>query len=317
MENRRWRLVDAHADTLLGVLEGRGSLARYSPGLGLDLPRLVRAGVEVQFLALFVESRFLPGRALERTLALLECFHREREACAGRLELLTGRQQLLEPPPPGRVRVLLAVEGGEALQGSLEALRLLYRLGVRSLTLTWNRNNELADGAGEPAARGLTAFGRQVVAEMGRLGMLVDVSHLGERGFWDTLEAAAGPLAASHSCCRRLHDHPRNLTDEQLQALAAREGVAGVTLAPDFLGEGAVGVAEVLAHIEHACAVAGPRAVGIGSDLDGVEPLPVGLEDASALPRLAEELLRRNYREEDVRWIMGENWLRLLARVLK
>ena len=185
----------------------------------------------------------------------------------------------------GKIAAFLSIEGGEALAGSLGVLRMLYKVGVRSLTLTWNGRNELGDGVGA-SGKGLTAFGRAVVREMNDLGMLVDVSHLSERGFWDAMKVSTQPLIASHANCRALCDHPRNLTDAQIRAVAGQGGVIGVTFVPDFLGGETPSVDNVLDHIDHMIAVGGEDCVGLGSDFDGTKELPAGLADCTGLPLL-------------------------------
>ena len=306
--------ADLHCDTLGKISGGKVSLTEPSPGLHLDLPRLRQAGVRVQFFAAFIESAFKPAGALRRALSLLDLFYREAEKAAPLLGLALDYPGLTEILAAGKTAAVLSVEGGEALEGELGVLRMLHKLGVRSLTLTWNQANQLGDGVGEPAGRGLTGFGREVISEMNRLKMLVDLSHLAERGFWEAMEVCAAPPLVTHACCRSLWDHPRNLWDEQLLALAKKGGIIGIAFAPQFLG-GGENLERVIEHIEHACGIAGPAAVALGSDFDGLERLPEGLPGVEALPRLAEGLLRKNMAEDLVRGIAGGNFLAYLKRV--
>jgi len=217
-----------------------------------------------------------------------------------------------------RVGVMLTVEGGEALGGDPAVLRMLYRLGVRMLGLTWNGRNELADGVGErDTGGGLTALGQEVVREMDRLGMAVDISHLAEAGFWQVLQVGNRPPLASHANCAALCPHPRNLTDEQVKALGQKGGMVCLTFVPDFVDPDNPTLERLVDHVVHASGLVGPGCVGLGSDFDGIEETIRGLESPACFPALATTLLNRGFTEEDVRGIMGENLVRYLGRVLK
>lgn len=310
-------VVDAHADSVLDVVAGRRRLTRRSPRGHVDFPRLREGGVDVQVFAHWVEPEHKPDRALRRLLVLLDAFLAEVDAAGGTVVVVRSRSDLDAALAARRLAAVIGVEGGEVLHGSLEVLRILFRLGVRVLGLTWNDRNELADGVGEgQAAGGLTRLGVRVVQEMNRLGMVVDVAHLAERGFWDVLEASTRPVIASHAGCRALCDHPRNLSDAQLRGLAQHGGVVGICFYPDFLvpkREEAT-LRHVADHIDHAVQVAGPDHVGLGSDFDGIDRTPAGLEDVTRLPALTAELERRGYDEATLRKILGENFLRVFRQ---
>jgi membrane dipeptidase len=187
------------------------------------------------------------------------------------------------------------------------------------MTLTWSRRNELGDGAYEEGTHGgLTRFGVDVVREMDRLGMVVDVSHLSEATFWHVMEVSTKPLIASHSNARALCGHSRNLSDEQAKAIADRGGVIGVTFVGPFLGDGRQSVQGVVDHIDHFAGVIGTDHIAIGSDFDGVSDnaLPEGLPDVSHMPALIDELVRRGYSDAAVRGIMGQNLLRTVEGVI-
>jgi membrane dipeptidase len=217
----------------------------------------------------------------------------------------------------GKKAALLSIEGGHVLEGSISVLRLFYRLGVRCVTLTWNGRNEVADGVAERGTGGgLTEFGKKVVREMNRLGMLIDVSHLSEAGIRDVLSISEAPVIASHSNCYSICNHPRNLTDEQIVAIARKEGLIGINFYPEFLGKGEISLDTVIEHIEHVTSLVGVDYLGLGSDFDGIDKTPAGLEDVGKLPKLTERLLKRSYKEEDIRKILGKNFLRVLKRVL-
>lgn len=308
-------VVDTHADSLGAVLGGARSLSvTDDPPRGqADIPRLVDTGVTLQFFSCWVESAYKPERALPRLLQYLDAFH-ATVATDPRVVPVTGLSSLaaLESGPP-RLGAVLSVEGAEALGTDPAILRILWRLGVRLLSLTWNQRNALADGAGEdPGGGGLSRAGRAMVAEMNRVHMVVDVSHLAAQGFWDVLGASEEPPIASHSNCRALAPHARNLTDAQIRALARAGGVQGITFVPDFLG-GGHDRGRVVDHALHHLEVVGDdRHLGIGSDFDGVPTPVVGLEDATLWPRLLDDLADRGLADETVQRIAGGNFLTLL-----
>ncbi|MHB0879087.1 MAG: dipeptidase, partial [Anaerolineae bacterium] len=212
---------------------------------------------------------------------------------------------------------LLALESSDALEGELGVLRMLHRLGVRSLSLTHNARNRAADGIFEAGTGGgLSRFGREVLAEANHLGMLIDIAHLAPAGIAEVLAAGEAPVIASHSNCHAVWPHPRNLDDAQLEALARRGGVICITYVDKFLTAERPTLAHVLAHIDHAVAVVGVEHVGIGSDYDGfVGPRPIGLEDVTRLPNLTAALLDRGYAPDAVRAVLGGNLLRVIGQV--
>jgi membrane dipeptidase len=314
LSHRAAVVVDAHCDTLSLLAKENFSFAEGG-GRQVDLPRLRMGGVDVQFFAVFVapDER---GAYLRRALEQIDAFSSVAAACSGDLTPVRDWAGLQAAVGTGKIAGVLAVEGGHVLEGSLGVLRVLYELGMRCLTLTWNGRNELADGVGECETRGgLTAFGRGVVKELERLGVLVDVAHLSPAGFWDVLRLAQGPVVASHANSRALCDHPRNLTDEQVRALAATGGVVGVNFVPAFVDPVNSTVDRVVDHIEHLAAVGGVGAVGIGSDFDGTAETVSGLEDVARLPALTERLYQRGWGEADIRKVLGGNFLRVLKSV--
>jgi membrane dipeptidase len=239
---------------------------------------------------------------------------------------------------------LIGIEGGHAIEDSLRLLRDFYVLGVRYMTLTHTNTNNWADSSGDidkPEIKhhnGLTDFGKQVVAEMNRLGMIVDVSHVADKTFWDTLKISHAPIFASHSSCRAICNVSRNMTDEMIAAMAKKGGVIQINFYSGFLsqksadaervstgtgtGEPRVPIPpaalqDVVAHISHVVKLAGINAVGIGSDFDGVSSVPAGLEDVSKFPNLTRALLEQGYSPSDIQKIYGGNTLRLMRAVEK
>jgi membrane dipeptidase len=230
-----------------------------------------------------------------------------------------GKLDLEQIPDPTRLGILLSVEGGEILGEDLFMLDIIFKLGVRALGLTWNQRNAIGAGVGEADMRyKLSNFGQEVVRRMNKLGMLVDVSHLNEAGFWHVLEVSQNPIAATHSCAKVLCAHPRNLTDQQLRALARHKGVIGVNFYPRFLKETGVATRQdVVRHICHIAEVAGVETVGLGSDFDGIEETPEGLGHVGEYNYLRDDLMKTGFSSREVEQIMGGNFMRLLSDVLK
>lgn len=309
-------IVDAHCDTLSAALAQGRNLWEKSASGQADLPRLLEAGVGLQVFALFVDPKTGAGKALPEALAMIDHFW--AAALRGALIPIRWREDLGRLGKSAPVGGLLSLEGGEALCGNLAVLRTLFSLGVRAVGLTWNDRNELADGCAEAETRGgLTRFGKAVVAEMNRLGMIVDASHLSEAGFWDLLETCQGPVIASHSNARAICDHRRNLTDAQLAALARTGGVVGINFYPPFLtGADRATLDDVVRHAEHLAAVMGPAHVGLGSDFDGISCSPTGLEDVTRIGAVAEALAGRGFNPGAIRGIMGGNFWRVFEAVL-
>jgi membrane dipeptidase len=313
-------VFDGHCDTLLEVLEGKRTLGKRSKKGHIDLPRLRQGGVTAQVFAIFIEDEFLPAGAAKQTLRMLDVLQRELAANPESLLLATKSEDIQLAKRTDRVAAVIGVEGAESLEGDLSLLRMYYRLGLRLLTLTWSRRNQAADGTYESrTGGGLSRFGVDLVQECNRLGVLIDVSHLSAAGVRDVLEVSSQPVVASHSNTHALCPHVRNLSDEQLTALAAKGGVVGVTFVPAFLVEGGKGASldNLLDHVDHIVEVAGVDHVGLGSDFDGFGPRsPLGLEDASHLPAITDGLVRRGYDEQSVRKILGGNFLRVFRQVV-
>lgn len=334
--HRRALVVDGHVDTLLSIASGERTLAERSTKGHVDLPRLAEGGVDVQFFACYIEPQHKPDRGLRRAMQLIDVFHRELAANQDRMVPVLKAADFEAAKGAGKVGAVLAIEGGEAVGDDLAALRNLHRLGLRSLGLVWNQRNLIADGVGEVRTHGgLTNFGVEVVKECNRLGILVDVSHLSDEGFWDVLGVSTKPIVATHSNSRAVCEHRRNLTDDQVRALAKNGGVMGMNFAPSFLGnldtpgfeakseqayrrmvKGKTSVDSVVRHIDHLMELVGPDHVGLGSDFDGSGATPDGLEDVSRLPALSEALLARGYDEEVIEKILGRNFLRVFREVV-
>ena len=317
--HRKAIVFDGHCDTILEIMNHKRTLEKKSTTGHLDIPRMKEGGIDVQFFAVFIEDIYKPDRSLKRTLQLIDCFYKEIEKNQDDISLVINYNQIKKVNRLGKIAAILSIEGGEALEGDLGVLRVLYRLGVRLLTLTWNQRNQIADGISESrTGSGLTEFGLKVIDEMNELRMLIDVSHLSETGFWDVIKRSKTPIVVSHSNCYALCPHLRNLKDEQIKALADKNGVIGVTFVPNFLTQEKrkTSVKDVVKHIDYLVEKVGVDYVGLGSDFDGTGDLPLGLEGVDKMPNLTEELLDRGYQEKEIEKILGGNFLRVFKEVV-
>jgi membrane dipeptidase len=317
-----------------------------------DLPRLAQGGVGGQFWSVYVPAQLAGEAALLTTIEQIDLVRQLAARHPGAMELAFTAADVQRIMHSGRVASLLGAEGGHSIAGSLGALRALYLLGVRYMTLTHNLNLPWADSATDaPAAGGLTAFGREVVREMQRLGMLVDLSHVAATTMSDALDTAEAPVIFSHSSAFAICDHPRNVPDTILARLATNGGLCMITFVPAFVAQRCrdweveladelnrqgldyrdlasrkqvrgtwlaehprpkATLADVVVHVEHAREVAGVDHIGLGGDYDGVDELPVGLEDVSCYPALIEALLARRWSESDCGKLTGGNLLRTM-----
>ena len=350
-------VFDGHNDLPWALRASAGSdpalidIATALPNTHTDLPRLAAGGVGAQFWSVFVPAELDGEAAVATTLEQIDLVRRLVARNHRTLELALTAADAERIMAAGKIASLMGAEGGHSIRSSLGVLRALHALGVRYMTLTHNRNVPWADSAtDEPASGGLTDFGREVVAEMQRIGMLVDLSHVSPGTMSDALDTAARPVIFSHSSARALTDHPRNIPDAILERLPANGGVAMATFVPMFVsvacrewelraiaeaqGRGidyrdlgsrasladwveanpmpAATIADVADHIDHMREVAGPDHVGIGGDFDGTEHLPAGLTDVSCYPALFAELLDRGWSEADCGKLASGNILRVL-----
>lgn len=306
-------LFDGHCDTLSRRLEEGGGL--WENGGHLDLKRTRKFRRYAQFFALFADPDEHPGVPLwklcRRQYAL---FLRElRENCAYLVHCRTGAEAKAVLRS-GRAAAFLSVEGAELLDCDLCKLERAHAMGVRAVNLTWNHANALSGSNAEEPDRGLTEHGRAFVHRMEKLGMLVDVSHLSDPGFWDVAAIAGKPFFASHSNARAVFPASRNLTDGQFTAIIEHHGVAGLNMYSPFLGEDP-DIDTVVAHLEHFLALGGERSVSLGGDWDGISAMPRGLTGIGDMDRLYERLLQRNYHEALVRGVFFENLMRVVNEV--
>ena len=327
-------LIDGHND-LAWQLRKRAqnqlsqlNIAESTEGLKMhtDLERLKRGGVGGQFWSGYVPASLGPSEALQATLEQIDVVKRMVARFPEQLAFATTADELEEAHKAGKVASLIGMEGGSSMAHSLGALRQLYALGARYMTLTHSKTLPWADSATDEAKHGgLTAFGEEVVREMNRLGMIVDLSHVSADTMRDALRVSRAPVLFTHSGARAVCDHPRNVPDDVLAQLKAHDGVVMVVFLPSYLkcGEGGervdhgeeVNIRDVIKHIDHIKRVAGVEHIGLGGDYDGMNHAPHGLEDVSTYPNLIAALLERGYTEAEVKLIMGGNALRVMRKV--
>jgi membrane dipeptidase len=308
--------VDAHCDTITKLMEVDGNL--LSNSCHIDIERTKKMGSHVQFFAAFISPSYCQAYAMKRAVQIIDRFYSEISKYNNDITLCCNYKGIIDAANSDKIAAVLSIEGGDALQGDLSSLRMFYKLGVRSICLTWNYRNEIADGVLDGSSGGgLTPFGKKVIEEMNSLGMLIDLSHLSEKGFWDVMEFTKSPVIVSHSNAKSICGHVRNLTDDQIKAVCKNGGVIGINFYPSFLNEsGKATVNDIIKHIEHMVALVGYENTGLGADFDGVECLPDGIEGIQDIGKILNELLKLNYLQEYVDKIAGENFLRVIEKVL-
>lgn len=306
-------LFDGHCDTISRCLELGGDFWRS--GGHLDLERTGKFRRYAQFFAVFGDGATVPGLPLwELTQREYALFRRELAANADRMALCRTGAEAEAAYAQGKTAAFLSVEGAELLDCDLHKLEEAHAMGVRAVNLTWNHSNALSGSNAEETGRGLSGQGRAFVRRMEDLGMLVDVSHLSDPGFWDVAQLCAGPFFASHSNSRAVFSAPRNLTDAQFTAIIEHHGVAGLNMFSDFLGEDP-DMETILAHLEHFLALGGEQNIALGGDWDGISRMPRGFAGIQDMDKLFERLLQRNYSEALVRDLFHNNLMRVVNEV--
>lgn len=316
-------LIDGHNDLPWAVRNYEAAphdveaydLRETTPG-HTDLARLREGMVGAQFWSVYIPFEAVREGAARVQLEQIDIARQVIDRYPDALGLAVSASDVERVFGEGRIASLLGMEGGHAIENSLGALRAFYDLGVRYMTLTHNGTLDWADAANDDHVHGgLTAFGKEVVREMNRLGMLVDLSHTSPETMNDALDAAEAPVIWSHADTRGIRDHPRNVPDQVLRRLPDNGGVVMVTFVPSFLTDrDTATIQDVADHIGRVVELAGIDHVGIGSDFDGISSTPVGLEDVSTFPALFTELSRRGYSERDMAKIAGENLLRVMRQ---
>ena len=311
-------VIDLHCDTILQLMEDKKNLGLKTNSLSVDIEKLKRANSMAQFFALYIDLE-RSQNPLENCLEMADKFYMELELNKEEIALARNYQELIENQKAGKISAFLTIEEGGALKGELHHLRNFYRLGVRLITLTWNFPNEIGfpNYKGQYMNMGLTSFGKEVVEEMNHLGMLIDVSHLSDQGFYDVAQLSSQPFAASHSNARSIKNHTRNLTDHMIKTLANNGGVMGINFAGDFLGHSSLSkVEDVVSHIKHIRKVGGIDVIALGTDFDGINS-DLEIENIGEIEKLTNVLEKEGFSVEEIEKICYRNTLRVIKEVLK
>ena len=355
-------VLDTHDDTTQRFFSKTYDLGKRNPEGHVDIPRMREGGMNAIFFSIWIDGRTMGPPAVQKAVDQIDAVLENVRRYSTDLVLARTAEEVRQAQAKGKIAVLMGVEGGHMIGNDIRMLRIFEALGVRYITLTHFYNNEWADSSTDkPLHNGLTDFGKEIVREMNRQGILVDISHVSDKTFYDALEVSKAPLIASHSSCRAICNHPRNMSDQMIRDLAAKGGVIQINYGKTFLdqaykdafesltGSVVVSMGEILKscgddsecvvlemsrrdrlltaqgklphvnwekiveHIDHVVKLVGPDHVGLGSDFDGAR-MPDGLEDCSKLPKITEALLRKGYSEDDIRKILGRNFLRVMEQ---
>lgn len=321
-------VVDTHNDAMLRVINSSTWLPANNIGnllsnAQLDIPKMKAGGLDVAFFGSYTSGYTQPGRSNSRLLALINALHWTERMNKDKFGLATTVKEIEALVREGKSVGVPTIEGAYSLEeyNAIELLRQYYDLGIRAVGLCWSNSNSLGEGVNEryvdgtPSEGGLTELGAEVVREMNRLGMIVDVSHMNEETFWDVIEVAEAPVMASHSNVWELYNHVRNLKDEQIIALANTGGIVQQNFYAGYLGPvGDRDLKKLVDHIEYVIDLVGIDHVGLGSDFDG-GGMPVDLPNASFYYRITEELIERGYKKSEIEKILGKNSLRVMKEV--
>jgi membrane dipeptidase len=355
-------VLDTHDDTTQRFFTKDFDLGKRNPDGHIDIPRMREGGMNAIFFSIWIDGRIMGPPAVQKALDQIDAVHENVLKYSQDMVLCRTAEDVRRAHAQGKIAALMGVEGGHMIGNDIRVLRMFGDLGVRYMTLSHFYNDEWADSSTDkPVHNGLTDFGKDVVREMNRQGIMVDISHVSDKTFYDALEVSKAPLIASHSSCRALCDHVRDMSDEMIKALAAKGGVIQINYeksfidqaykdASDKLSGGVVGqlnqlekdcnndqecvnrklndlqkqmIAEgklphvswerIIDHIDHAAKLVGADHVGLGSDFDGAT-MPEGMDDCTHLPQITEALMRRGYKDDDIRKILGGNLLRVMEQ---
>jgi membrane dipeptidase len=354
-------VLDTHDDTTQRFFSKNFDLGKRNPDGSIDIPRMREGGMNAIFFSIWIDGRTMGPVAVQKALDQIDAVRENVRRYSNDLVLARTAEDVRRAHAQGKIAALMGVEGGHMIGNDLRMVRIFADLGVRYMTLAHFYNDEWADSSTDkPAHNGLTDFGKEVVREMNRQGMLVDISHVSDKTFYDALEVSRAPMIASHSSCRALCNHPRDMSDDMIKALAAKGGVIQINYERSFIDQAYKDASEresggvvkmfdqfkkecgedqeclgrklqemnkkltaegklppvswerIIDHIDHAVKLVGADHVGLGSDFDGAN-MPDGMEDCTKLPKITEALMRKGYSDADIRKILGENTLRVMA----
>jgi membrane dipeptidase len=356
-------IIDTHADTPQMMLDDGYDLANPHSPFMISLPKMRQGHMGGEFMSIWVDVDWPQQDLIHRALDLIDAVDSQVALHSDSLELARTAGDIKRIHTQGKIAILMGLEGGHIIQDDPRMLDIFYRLGVRYMTLTHTKNTSWAGSSGDKnSQQGLTDIGRQIVERMNRLGIMVDISHVSDKTFYDAVAVSRAPMIASHSSCRALCNAPRDMTDDMIRALAKNGGVMDINFYTAFLDQdfanahhqvsdqmdAAVKAARarmaregkhlsyaaeteiqhkfeadiplpdytrIVDHIDHAVKVGGVDHVGLGSDFDGVDSIPRGMEDVSKIPNLVREMARRGYSVEDMEKILGGNVMRVMRQV--
>jgi membrane dipeptidase len=358
-------VLDTHDDTTQRFFSKDFDLGKRNPDGHVDIPRMREGGMNAIFFSIWIDGRTMGPPAVQKALDQIDAVHENVIKYSKDMVFCRTAEEVRRAHAQGKIAALIGVEGGHMIGNDIRVLRMFGDLGVRYMTLSHFYNDEWADSSTDkPVHNGLTDFGKDIVREMNRQGIMVDISHVSDKTFYDALEVSKAPLIASHSSCRALCNHPRDMSDEMIKALAAKGGVIQINYERSFIDQaykdaydkvagGVVAAMEtitkecagdgecigrkvkefqaqaeasgalphvswerIIDHIDHVVKLVGPDHVGLGSDFDGAT-MPEGMEDCSKLPKITEALMRKGYKDEDIRKILAGNLLRVMEQTEK
>jgi membrane dipeptidase len=355
-------VLDTHDDTTQRFFSKNFDISKRNSDGSIDIPRMREGGMNAIFFSIWIDGRTMGPPAVQKALDQIDAVHEVVRNNSKDLAFCRTAAEVRRAHSQGKIAALMGVEGGHMIGNDIRIVRIFGDLGVRYMTLSHFYNDEWADSSTDkPAHNGLTDYGKDIVREMNRQGIMVDISHVADKTFYDALEISKAPLIASHSSCRALCNHARDMSDEMIRALAAKGGVIQINYeksfidqaykdASDKLSGGVVAMFDqlkkecgddeeclgkkmtetekrataegklphgswerIVDHIDHVVKLVGPDHVGLGSDFDGAS-MPEGMEDASKLPKITEALMRKGYKDDDIRKILGGNLLRVMEQ---
>ena len=358
-------VLDTHDDTTQRFFSKNFDLGKRNPDGHIDIPRMKEGGMNAIFFSIWIDGRTMGPAAIQKALDQIDAVHENVRKNSKDLMFARTAADVHKAHAEGKIAALIGVEGGHMIGNDIRMVRIFSDLGVRYMTLSHFYNDEWADSSTDkPAHNGLTDYGKEIVREMNRQGMMVDISHVSDKTFYDALEVSKAPLIASHSSCRAICNHPRDMTDEMIKALAAKGGVIQINYEKSFIDEtyrqasekisgGVVAMFDqlkkecgddeeclgkkmqemerkataegklphvswekIVDHIDHVVKLVGADHVGLGSDFDGAT-MPEGMDDCTHLPKITEALMRKGYRDDDIRKILGGNSLRVMEQAEK
>lgn len=324
-------IVDTHNDTMMTVIDEETFLPIIDIGKitknHIDIPKLKKGGIDIGFFAAFTEGYHNNiARSISRTLAIINALYWTEKNNLDDFKIASTVREIKEALESKKIVAVPTIEGGYSFdqKNALELLKQYSDIGVKAIAFNWNYSNELGEGAAKtyndpqetPSPAGLTELGKQLAIEMNRLGMVIDVSHMSEKTFWDTIELSKSPIMATHSGAYALRAHRRNLKDDQLKALAKNGGTVGIVLSRGFLNEKPedASLEDFVNHIDYVVDLIGIDHVGLGSDFDGTT-IPADIKDSSEMIKITRELIKRGYKKEDIEKILGKNMLRVIKEV--